>query len=66
MTTVKEIEQAVTKLPKRHLKQFTAWFETFDANEWDNQLEIDAKSGKLDQLAANALKEFENGKCRQL
>jgi hypothetical protein len=66
MTTVKEIEQAVAKLPERDLKHFTSWFEAFDAKAWDEQIEKDVKKGKLDKLAEKALKEFENGKCREL
>jgi hypothetical protein len=66
MTTVKEIEQAVTKLPKRELKHFTSWFEEFDSKNWDEQFEMDVKEGKLDKLAEKALKEFEKGKCQEL
>lgn len=37
MTTVQEIEQAVTRLPEQDLKTFISWFETFEANAWDKQ-----------------------------
>ena len=30
MTTVKQIEQAVVRLPERELKHFTCWFEAFN------------------------------------
>jgi hypothetical protein len=66
MTTVKEIEQAVTKLPKRKLKHFTSWFEEFDAKIWDEQIEKDVKEGRLDKLAEKALKEYEKRKCKEL
>jgi len=64
--TVKDIETALTKLPPRELKEFRSWFERFDAEEWDEQFEADAKSGKLDRLADQALTDFENGRCTDL
>jgi hypothetical protein len=50
MTTVKEIEKAVEHLPPEGLSQFRKWFEDFEAAAWDQQLEADAKSGRLDLL----------------
>ena len=66
MTTVKEIEEAVTKLPKVELDKFRSWFEKFDVELWDKQFEDDVRSGKLDQLADQALKDFEEGRCTKL
>jgi hypothetical protein len=59
MTTVKEIKEAVANLPKPELDKFRLWFEKFDAELWDTQFEDDVKSGKLDLLADQALKDFE-------
>jgi hypothetical protein len=66
MTTIKEIEEAVAKLPKPDLDEFRSWFEKFDAELWDKQFEEDVQSGKLDQLADQALKDFEEGRCTKL
>jgi hypothetical protein len=66
MTTVKEIEEAVAKLPKLELDKFRLWFEKFDAEVWDKQFKDDVRSGKLDQLADQALKDFEEGRCTKL
>ena len=66
MTKVKEIEQAVAHLPKGELDQFRAWFEDFDAERWDEQFEKDARSGKLDGLANQALKDLEEGRATEL
>ena len=38
--------------------------ESYD--EWDKQIEKDIKAGKLDKLAAKALKNFENGDYSEL
>ena len=66
MTTVKEIEEAVANLAKPELDKFRLWFEKFDAEVWDKQFEDDVRSGKLDQLADQALKDFEEGRCTKL
>ena len=33
------------------LAAFRAWFEQYDADQWDRQIEADVASGKLDALA---------------
>ncbi len=64
MGTVKELEKAVTGLSKEQLVKFRAWFESFDAAQWDRQLEDDARSGKLDRVAEKALGEYHKGKAK--
>lgn len=66
MTTVQEIEKAVEHLPAPDLNKFRSWFENFDAKEWDKQFDEDAKSGKLDRLADQALDDLKNGRCTDL
>ncbi len=58
MSTVKEIEQAVSRLKPEELSRFRQWFDEFDAEEWDRQFEKDAQSGKLDRLVDEALKDL--------
>jgi hypothetical protein len=58
MTTVQEIENAVTLLPKPELDKFCIWFEKSDANVWDKQFEEDVQTGKLDRMADQALKDL--------
>ena len=64
--TIHEIEQAITELPPNELARFRQWFEEFDAQVWDEQFERDAKSGKLDNLANKAVKDFHAGKAKEL
>jgi len=66
MTTVQEIEDAVVHLPDPELNKFRAWFSDFDAKAWDRQFEEDARSGKLDRLADQALKDLDQGRCTEL
>jgi hypothetical protein len=55
--TTEEIEKAVEQLPPRELARFRAWFEAFDAGQFDAAIERDAQVGKLDRLAEEALAE---------
>jgi hypothetical protein len=63
MSTVESIEQAVASLPPTDLAEFRRWFAEFDAAAWDAQIEGDARLGKLDGLADEALAEFQAGKA---
>ncbi len=64
--TITELEQAVTQLSEQDLSRFRAWFEEFDAQEWDEQFKRDALSGKLDKIAEKALSDYRAGKAREL
>ena len=64
--SVQELEAAVTQLPSPELAQFTAWFEEYQADLWDQQIEQDALSGRLGALAEQANWEFEAGHCYPL
>ncbi len=66
MGNVKSIENAVESLPPTELAEFRRWFAEFDGKAWDKQIEQDAASGKLDQLAAEALADYRAGSARQL
>lgn len=66
MTTVEDIEKAVTKLTPEQLAKFRAWFDEFQARLFDEQIERDAKAGKLDKLADEALRAHREGRSREL
>ena len=66
MTTLQDIEEAVTHLPTPELGRFRAWFSHFDAETWDHEFEEDAKNGVLDRLADQALKDLAEGRCSKL
>ncbi|NQS99345.1 MAG: hypothetical protein HQ591_12925 [candidate division Zixibacteria bacterium] len=66
MTLLPEIEKAVSNLSPKELAQFRAWFEEFDAEAWDKQFEQDAKSGKLDVIAEQAIADFKQGKAEEI
>jgi len=66
MSTVQEVEQAVARLSLEDLARFREWFDEFDARMWDRQFDRDARSGKLDQLANQAIADFDAGKFQEL
>ncbi len=70
MTSLKAIEAALQQLDPagraQFRAQFRAWFERFDAADWDQQLQNDVEAGALDWLAEEALAELKAGRCRQL
>jgi hypothetical protein len=64
--TIEDLEKAVAKLPPDQLAKFRDWFETFDAARFDQKIERDAKAGKLDRLAEQALADHTQGRAREL
>ena len=66
MGNVKSIETAIEALPPSELAEFRRWFAAFDAAAWDQQIERDAASGKLDEVAAEALADYRAGSVRDL
>ena len=58
------IEEQIKNLPPELLVQFREWFHDFEASLWDAQIERDSKSGRLNDLVAEARREYETGKTR--
>ena len=66
MTKLEDIEAAIAGLSSDDLARLRAWFEDFDARLFDEKIERDAKAGKLDKLAAEALADHRAGRSREL
>ena len=66
MTKLEEIEKAVAGLEPEELAKFRRWFEELDAELWDEQIKRDAKEGKLDNLARQALEDHKQGRTKEL
>ena len=64
--TVEDLQKAVAQLAPDELAKFRAWFEAFEADRFDRKTVRDAKAGKLDRLADEALAEFRAGNAREL
>lgn len=61
MTKLEQIISDVTKLSSQELAKFSDWFAEFHSEQWDRQIEADAKAERLDQLAAKALADHKAG-----
>lgn len=66
MTKLEDIEQAVTRLTPEELDRFRAWFEEFQENLFDSQIERDAKDGNLDWLVSEAIDEQRAARTKPL
>ena len=66
MSTVQDIQEAVSQLPQQDLAAFRIWFAEFDAALWDRQFEEDVTAGRLDQFSDEALKDLREGRCTDL
>jgi hypothetical protein len=64
--TVEDLEKAVAKLPPDQFAEFRAWFEEFDAAQFDRRIEHDAAGGKLDPLGDQATDDFRQGRTREI
>ena len=64
--SVQEIESAIAKLSPEQLAALGEWFDEYRADEWDRQIEADAKAGRLDSLIAEARADIAAGRTRPL
>lgn len=66
MSTVEEIEAAIAQLPSNDLVALREWFDQFEAAKWDQRFEEDVASGKLDDIANQAIEDHRAGKSKEL
>lgn len=66
MADLERIEGEISSLSKEELSRFRIWFQEYDWQQWDRQLEADVAEGKLDSLADQALKEHDAGDTKPL
>jgi uncharacterized membrane protein len=66
MSTIEEIEVAVSKLPPSDYEKFRQWLSDYDNRLWDKEMEEDARAGRFDVLAKEALDDLKNGRCTDL
>lgn len=66
MTRIQKLEQEIRKLAPSELEAFRKWFQDYDSDQWDSQIEEDALAGKLDRLAEKALANHKAGKTSEI
>ena len=64
--SIEELEVVVSRLTADDLARFSKWFEEFLAQQWDQQIEADVLSGRLDAAGNRADEDFEAGRCTPL
>lgn len=66
MSRIEMLEQEIKSLSQTELAEFERWFVEYTAELWDKQIEADAKTGKLDKLADEAIAQFRQGNFKKL
>lgn len=66
MSTVEEITAAIGQLSADDVTRVRAWLEEYAERLWDEQIERDERSGRLDALIDQALEEHRGGRTRPL
>ncbi|MBI3736593.1 hypothetical protein HY256_08800 [Candidatus Sumerlaeota bacterium] len=66
MTRIEKIEAEIQTFSSDEFDAFREWFDAYAANEWDRQIERDAKAGKLDRMAERAIAEHRAGRSTEL
>jgi hypothetical protein len=64
--SVEDLESGVSHLSEAEFARFREWFEEFEADQWDRQIEADIAAGRLDAAGKQADEDFEAGRCRPL
>ncbi len=65
MDRVEEIEAAIQGLPPQEYERFVEWFRAREQTRWDEQMERDSSTGKLDFLFDEAERESAQGLVRE-
>ena len=63
---VKEIETAISQLLPTQVAELANWFDEYRAQLWDQQIQRDLSSGKLDAVLEEAANDLETGRCKPL
>lgn len=66
MSTVEEIKSAISALSKEDYIHLREWLSEKDWEQWDEEIERDSSSGKLDFLMEEAVAEKNQGRLRKL
>jgi len=66
MSKVEEIQSAIVSLSPEEYARLRHWFAERDWEQWDQEIEEDAASGKLDFLIDEAAAEKAQGRLQDL
>lgn len=66
MSTVVEIEKALQTLPVQEARKIADWLQHYLDEKWDEQIDGDIASGRLDKLADTAMQDYHAGRTKPL
>ena len=66
MTKLQLIQTEIETLTDNEFTYLKNWINEFDAQQWENQIEEDSNSGRLDFLIEESLLEKSKGQLREL
>lgn len=66
MITVEDITAAIERLSAADVARVREWLTEFSERMWDEQIERDARAGRLDAMIEKALEEHRAGRTRPL
>jgi hypothetical protein len=66
MSTVEEIKSAIDKLPLSERGQLERWLHGWTDDDWDRQMEADARAGRFARLIDEVDEEIRAGQLRDL
>lgn len=66
MLTLKQIEAVILQLSPDEFRQLSEWFFELDNQHWDQQLEKDVAEGKLEDLAQEAIANFNASRYQKI
>ena len=66
MSKVDELKSEIKSLPEDDFIELRQWFSEMDWKNWDDQINLDSKSGKLDFLINEANSQKKNDRLKDL
>ena len=66
MSKINAIRKAIETLSEAEYVELRRWFSERDWKKWDQEIENDSKSGKLDFLIEEAFEQKRHGKLKDL
>ncbi len=66
MSTIAEIQLAITKLSEAERRELARWLAEMRADAWDDEIEEDVNAGRLDHLIGRAEADIAAGRTKSL
>ena|ERR1035437_4878440 len=66
VSTVAEIESAISTLPVKDAWSVAGWLQEYLDAKWDKEMDEDIAAGRLDKLAAQAMEHYRAGRVKSL